>query len=388
MRLHAEVGSLTDECIRIRQDLHRIPETGFKEYKTHEYVWKALEACSPDHMEKLAETGIKAVFCARTGNAAETIAFRSDMDALYTDEQSTADYKSEHDGRMHSCGHDGHMTMLILLARLIHKHREALTVNVVLLFQPAEEGKGGARRMIAEGALTNPKVDRIYGMHIWPDVPKGSFGVRWGPMMARTCEFDVLVRGVSAHGASPQRGVDAVVSAAALITLLQSTISRNVDPHQDVLLTIGRIQGGVARNIIADEIVMNATLRVLAKQVYEQLMRHVHAMADGLAVATGARFEITELMHYPCVDNPRHMVEDFYRYVSMDDVVLVDPTMAAEDYACYQEKIPGLFLFLGVEGGKNTVPLHSNRFDFDEDALLYGVELYRRLLGLGEDCEQ
>ena len=210
--------------------------------------------------------------------------------------------------------------------------------------------------MIQEGALENPHVDRIYGMHVWPTVTAGKVGVRWGPMMAQTCEFDMLVHGKSAHGASPQMGVDAIVCAAELITVLQTAITRNVDPHQDVLLTIGKIQGGVAHNVIADEVKLSGTLRVFSPAVYEQLRQRVGSMVQGLSMATGAKFEFKELMHYPCVNNPRPLVEDFYTYLdSMEDVELVEPVMAAEDFAYYQQSIPGLFVFLGIQGGKRMM---------------------------------
>ncbi|MGI5937081.1 MAG: M20 metallopeptidase family protein, partial [Oscillospiraceae bacterium] len=366
---------------QLRQDLHRMPETAFEEHSTQAYIINELKRYSPDSIQTLAGTGVKAVFYA--SGAETTIAFRADMDGLQIEELTESAYMSEHPGKMHACGHDGHMTVLLLLAKLIHLHRKQLKTNVVLLFQPAEEGGGGAKKMIAEGALRNPDVDRIYCLHVWPSVEKGKIGVRWGPMMARTTEFDIIVHGVSAHGASPQMGVDAVVVAAEFILMLQTAITRNLDPHQDALLTIGRIQGGVARNIIADKVIMNATLRVFSTEVFENLTARIQAMADGLSLATGARFEVETKMQYPRVDNPRYMVEDFYNYVNMEDVVLVEPVMAAEDFSCYQEEVPGLFFFLGVGGGKNKRPLHSSLFDFDEDALLYGVEIYRRILGLG-----
>ncbi|MDR2655054.1 MAG: amidohydrolase [Oscillospiraceae bacterium] len=381
MRIHPEINSLLDNCIAFRQSLHRIPETGFEEYETGAFIERELRRCSPDRIERLAGTGLKAVYYAK--NPAETVAFRADMDGLNSKELCDVPYKSTHEGKMHGCGHDGHMTILLLLAKLLSAHREELRSNVVLLFQPAEEGKGGASRMIAGGAMKNPDVDRIFGLHVWPEVPKGKVGIRWGSMMAQTCEFDIVVHGRSAHAASPQMGVDAVVSASTLVTLFQTAISRNVDPHQDALLTIGKIKGGVARNVIADQVTMNATLRVFSKNVYDQLMQRLYYMAEGLTVATGAKFDIIELMHYPCVDNPRHMVEDFYRYMDdMADVVLVEPVMAAEDYSCYQQEVPGLFFFLGIGGGKNSAPLHNGNFDFDEDALLMGLEVYRRILGL------
>ena len=380
MEIHPEVASLAEACAAIRQSLHRIPEPGFEEVKTGAYIREFLRQYPPDSVQTLARTGIKAVYYAQ--NATETVAFRSDIDGLGVQEKCDVPYRSLLDGRMHACGHDGHMTMLLLLARLLHQHRERLGVNVVLLFQPAEEGKCGARRMVEDGALRDPHVDRIYGMHLWPNIPKGRIGVRWGPMMAQACEFDVVAYGVSSHGASPQMGVDAIVAAATLITMLQSAITRNVDPLSGALLTIGKISGGAARNIIADKVVMNATLRVFSEENYDQLMRRINAMAHGVAEATSARFEINELQHYPCVDNPRALVEDFYRYIDMSDIDIAEPVLIAEDFSCYQKEIPGLFLFLGVGGGKNSAPLHNPLFDFDEDALLYGVEVYRRLLGI------
>lgn len=380
MRLNAEVESLLDDCVNTRQSLHRIPEIGFELHETSAYVHEFLNRYPPDSVEVLAKTGIKAVYFAK--NPTMTIAFRCDMDALGIEELSDVNYKSVNERRMHACGHDGHMTLLLMLARLLHNHREKLTKNVVLLFQPAEEGKGGAVKMIEEGALKNPDVDRIYGMHLWPDVPKGKIGVRWGPTMAKACEFDMTVYGVSSHGAKPQMGVDAIVSAAVLINMLQTAITRNVDPLSGAVLTIGRIVGGTARNVIPDRVTMNATLRVFSDETYDSLMKRIHAMTDGVAEATDAKFKIKELQHFPCVDNPRYLVEDFYKYVDISDTIIVEPVFISEDFSCYQQQIPGLFLFLGVGGGKNSQPLHNHRFDFDEDALLYGVEIYRRLCGI------
>ncbi len=383
MQLHPAVRKLEKACIQYRQALHRIPEICFAEYKTQAYLLRQLRRFAPDRLETPALTGVKAVYLAE--NPLGTLAFRADTDGLSIDEETGAPYASIHAGRMHGCGHDGHMTVLLLLARLIHTHRDTLRYNVVLLFQPAEEGRGGARLMIEQGALQDPPVERIYGLHVWPAVPRGKIGVRWGPMMARTSEFDVIVHGKSAHGASPQMGVDAVVAAAELISLMQTAISRSVDPHQDALLTIGKISGGTARNIIADRVELNATLRVFNDEVFDQLSERLRAMLGGLEVATGARFELHPLMHYPCVNNPRPLVEEFYTHMPPEELYLTDPVMAAEDFAFYQQSTPGLFLFLGVEGGKNAQqPLHSGRFDFDEELLLCGVEVYRRILGLCE----
>ena len=184
MQLHPDVRRLEKICQEHRQALHRIPETCFNEHKTQAYLVRQLKKCAPDTLIELAETGVKAVYFAKEPLA--TLAFRADIDGLDIAEETGVTFTSRHNGRMHGCGYDGHMTMLLLLAQLIHKHRDTLRYNVVLLFQPAEEGRGGARKMIEEGALRNPTVDRIYGMHLWPDVPRGKIGVRWGQMMART----------------------------------------------------------------------------------------------------------------------------------------------------------------------------------------------------------
>lgn len=380
MELHPQVAALFERCVKYRRELHRIPETCFEETQTQAYLMDALRTLSPDVLEPVARTGIKAVFYAKEPRS--TIALRSDIDGLHTAELNETDYVSQHEGRMHACGHDGHMTMLLGIATLISQNRDALQHNVVLLFQPAEEGQNGARYMIEDGVLDNPKVDKIYGFHLWPAVPKGKIGVRWGALMAQTLEFDILVHGKSAHGASPQLGVDAIVAAAELITYVQAMIARNVDPHQDALLTVGRINGGVARNVIADFVEMNATLRAFNPSVFEDLDTHMHSALQGLELVSGAKFEFIRKAFYPCVENPRYLVEEYYDLVGREDTVIAEPAMAAEDFACYQQKVPGMFIFLGVGGGKNAYPLHSGHFDFDEEVLLTGVEIYRRLLEL------
>lgn len=381
MELHPNVASLLESCVSTRRALHRIPETAYSETETQAFVEAALRLCEPDSLERIAGTGVKAVYYARQPRS--TIAFRADMDALNVEEQNQVAYRSEHAGKMHACGHDGHMTMLLLLAKLLHAHRNKLQHNVVLLFQPAEEGFGGAGRMVAEGALKNPDVDRIYGLHVWPTVKKGKVAVRWGPMMAQTCEFNITVRGKSAHGAMPQLGVDAIVIAAELITMVQTVITRSVDPHQDALLTIGKIEGGRAHNVIADNVTMSGTLRAFSNEVFNELIARIERIVQGLQLATGAQIEFQKQMHYPRVDNPRALVEALYTLVDKDlDMVIADPVMTSEDFSFYQERVDGLFLLLGVEEEAHHAPLHNSMFDFDESALLTGVELYRRILGL------
>ena len=382
MQLSEQILNMKDECIKIRRDLHRIPEIGFELHKTHEYVETLLSRCGPDELKTLAKTGLKAVFYAK--NASKTIAFRADMDGMRNHEENKLRFRSRSRGVMHGCGHDGHMTILLLLAKWISENRDKLRCNVVLLFQPGEEGWAGARRMINEGALTEPKVDRIYGLHLWPTVPKGKIGIRWDHLMAQTSDFEIKVQGKSAHASTPQMGVDAIVVAAELITMIQSIITRDVDPHQDALLTLGKICGGTAHNVIAEEVVMSGTLRVFSNELFDMLMQQIKALLKGLELATGASISMETIVHYPFVANPRPLVEKFYTVLdSMEDVVLVEPVMAAEDFAEYQQEVEGMFMFLGINGGRGGEPLHSSRFDFDEDVLLTGTEIFKRIL----ECE-
>ena len=382
MQLSEQILNMKDECVKIRRDLHRIPEIGFELHKTHEYVEELLSRCGPDELKTLAETGLKAVFYAK--NAGKTIAFRADMDGMRNHEENKLRFRSRSRGVMHGCGHDGHMTILLLLAKWISENRDTLKCNVVLIFQPGEEGWAGARRMINEGALTEPKVDRIYGLHLWPTVPKGKIGIRWDHLMAQTSDFEIKVRGKSAHASTPQMGVDAIVVAAELITMIQSIITRDVDPHQDALLTLGKISGGTAHNVIAEEVVMSGTLRVFSNELFDKLMQQIKALLKGLELATGASISMQTIVHYPFVANPRPLVEKFYTVLdSMEDVILVEPVMAAEDFAEYQQEVEGLFMFLGINGGRGGEPLHSSRFDFDEDVLLTGTEIFKRIL----ECE-
>ena len=385
MKLNEQIEQLSTYCTRLRRELHKVPELGFECFETQRIILRELEQCAPDRLETIAGTGVKAVFLA--DRATETLAFRADMDGLPNPEEADCPWRSQHDGRMHGCGHDGHMTALLTFARWLRDHRSEVRRNIVLLFQPGEEGWGGARRMIEEGALENPRVDRIYGLHLWPTVGRGRIGVRWGEQMAQTSDFEITVYGKSAHASTPQMGIDAIVVAAELVTMVQTVITRDVDPHQDALLTLGKIQGGTSHNVIAEEVTISGTLRVFSNDLYRTLSHKITALMQGLETATGAQIDMDRKVRYPSVRNPRELVEQFYTVLdSMDDTVLVEPVMAAEDFAEYQQEIPGLFFFLGVQEPTGTAPLHSSHFNFDERVLLTGVETFKRILECESKC--
>ena len=385
MQISEQILNMKDDCVKIRRDLHRIPEIGFELHQTHEYIKPLIEQTQPDELRVLAGAGFKAVYYAE--GADRTIAFRADMDGMKNTEENRFRFRSRNKGVMHGCGHDGHMTILLLLARWISLNRERLKCSVVLIFQPGEEGWGGARKMIDEGVLENPKIDRIYGLHLWPTVPKGKIGIRWSNLMAQTSDFEIKVHGKSAHASTPQMGIDAIVVAAELITMVQTVITRDVDPHQDALLTLGKIVGGTSHNVIAEDVTISGTLRVFSNELYRTLSHKIAALMQGLETATGAQIDMERKVRYPSVRNPRELVEQFYTVLdSMDDAVLVEPVMAAEDFAEYQQERPGVFFFLGVQEPSGTAPLHSSHFDFDERVLLTGVETFKRILEGASSC--
>lgn len=379
MELSSMALSMRDECIRVRRDLHRIPETAFHETKTQAYILEYLQRLQPDKLDPIAGTGVKAVFYAPA--ATQTIAFRADIDGLPIQEWTKTPYASEHEGRMHACGHDGHMTIALLLASLVKRHQEKLTVNVVLLFQPGEEGGAGAKRMIEAGALHYPRVDRIYALHLFPELRIGQLGVRRGTFMAQSCGFDLTVIGKSAHGASPEKGIDAVVAAAELISVLQTVVSRSTSPDEPVVLTIGKINGGQARNIICDRVVMNGTLRTFSSDMRKQVLGQIQKILSGFELATGITTKFEEVQLYYSVENPLDLTEEF-QLLMQGDLLPLQHQMIGEDFSFYQQIIPGLFFFVGVSEYSGFPPLHSAHFDFNEEALLYGLEAYCRMLNL------
>lgn len=393
MNVHPLLAAHRDWVISVRRALHRIPETAFTETETQAFLLKTLSSLCPDKLEPLAKTGVKAVFYAdpaRPDAPGQVIALRSDIDALAVTEETGAEYASMHEGRMHACGHDGHMAMLLLCAKLVSEHRACLKESgqtVVFLFQPGEEHTGGARFMVADGCLKNPDVQKIYGMHLWPEVPFGKIGFLKGPMMAQTCEFDIFIEGKSAHGASPHRGIDAIVAAAEIISALQTVVTRSVDPFEKALITVGKITGGRARNVIADRVELNGTARSFSKEVYETVKARIGAILQGAEVTHGVKCTFVENVSYPVLVNDGALYEKARTLFAPDELSEVREVMAAEDFSFYQNEVPGLYFWVGIGDEAHREPLHSAHFSFDEEALLCGAEVYRRILGIGEGNE-
>jgi amidohydrolase len=380
MNVSCEVSNLKDELVQVRRSLHQIPETAYGEHETNAFLQKYLEKLKPDRIDYLAGTGIKAVFLAP--DATSAMAFRADMDALPIPEENECVYSSRHEGAMHACGHDAHMAMLLILGKLVSERRKGLKKHIVLIFQPAEETDGGAETMIAEGVLQDPIVDEIYGMHLWPDIPAGKVGIKEGAVMASMCDLNIEISGRGAHGAKPHLGIDAIVAAGQLLGMLQTVVSRSVDPYERAVITVGKIEGGTARNVICEKVMLEGTIRTFKPLVFENARNRIQGILKGLETAFGVETRYFETMNYPPVINSDALVQNACKLFDAADISPVKPIMISEDFSYYQKAIPGLYLFLGIADDEHTEPLHSSTFDFNEQVMLYGVETFKRLAGL------
>ena len=377
--MEAYFQNMVEELRQMRRNLHKIPELGLKEYKTSAYIREKLTSVGITELETWLETGVVAVI--RGKGKGQAVAFRADMDALPVTEQTGCDFTWEHVGCMHACGHDGHVTVLLGFAKYLQEHKDELKNDVVLIFQPAEEGPGGAQLLVDAGLFEKHPVRCIIGCHIFPQVPQGKVACRKGAMMARNGEVDVHIYGESAHGAQPQLGHDAVLAAGAVITGLHTILSRNVSPLDSGVLTFGAIHGGEACNIIAKEVKLEGTMRAFSDEAYETMTKRVQEVASGIAAGYGCKGEAVFRHMYRVVDNDPKLVE-LLQEVAGDNYEETPPYMLAEDFSLYLQKVPGMFFFLGSGNAEKgyTHSLHSAQFQFDEEILALGVEPYAKLL--------
>ena len=358
---------------KTRRDLHQIPENGFEEYKTKAYLEQFLKALPHVQVMTTATTGVLAWF---DGGFEEAVALRADMDALSMPEMTTHDFKSTHEGYMHACGHDGHMTVMLYVAKWLSEHFENLQKNVMIIFQPAEEGPGGAEYIIQEGIFEKYNIKEIYGYHLYPEVEEGYFATRKGPIMAMTGEFDITIKGKSGHGAIPHKATDTVVIAAELISKLQTIVSRQISPIDPAVVTIGKVSIGERRNIIAETAILEGTCRAFSEDVFGKIRTCMENYLKGLEISYGVTTELDFREMYPPVLNDPELVDAFVQANGEKLVQTIDPQMIAEDFSVYQKVVPGIFVFIGTRNEhKGFVNgLHNSKFDFDESTLVSGVE--------------
>lgn len=357
---------------KVRKDLHQIPEISFDLFKTSAYIKKELEGMGYE-IHQAAITGWVAY---KKGKKDTAIAFRSDMDALPVLEKSDYPYPSTHPGKMHACGHDGHMAMLLGFAKYL-KDQTLLNDSIVLIFQPAEEYPGGAKVIVEEGFLDKFNVKKIFGIHLYPNLKEGVYGLVKGPMMARNLEFNIEISGKSAHGASPHDGNDAIVASTHLISQLHTIISRNVDPFEQGVITVGTIHGGEARNIIAQHVEITGTMRAFKDGVFYSMKKRIEEIIEGIKLSFQVEIASNLMELYPVVYNDPDIVEFIEKHLDKG-YEYIKPLMASEDFAFYQEKVPGMFTMLGTRNEEKGYihPLHSCFFNFKDEVLIKGVELY------------
>ncbi len=364
-------------AINLRQDFHRWPELGNEEYRTAERILSELSHLGIE-TERMLSTGI--VGSLKKIQGKKTVALRADMDALPIQETVNLPFTSERKGIMHACGHDVHMAVMLGTAAVLSKIKDGINGNVKFIFQPAEETMGGAKRMIKRGCL-DPKTDYILGLHVKPDLPAGTIGIKYGKVHASSDMVQIIVKGKNSHGAYPELGIDAVAAAAQIVTGVQSIVARNVSPLNSAVITIGSIHGGTAVNLIADTVILEGTIRALDHSSRELLRCRLKEMAQWTAKAYGAKAEVKFKNGYPVLMNDNLVVEIVKNAAICETAIekvveLKEPTMGVEDFSYYLEKVPGAFFFLGSGyKGRENEGIHSDGFEVDEKCIRIGIQL-------------
>jgi hippurate hydrolase len=370
--------SFAERIVSLRRDIHREPELGFDTRKTAEKVLAALEGLPLDLQTGVAENGIVATL--QGEGDGPTVGLRADMDALPIREETGLPLASEIEGKMHACGHDGHTSMLVGAAHALSGMRERLNGTVKFFFQPAEEGGGGGKMMVEAGVAED--VASVFALHLWPGLPFGTAATKAGPIMAAADAFEMTVRGTGGHGAFPHQTADAIAMAAQIVTALQTVVSREVDPVEPAVVTVGEIEAGSAFNIIPETARLGGTVRTLNEDLRRRMPERIEHLARGVAKGMRGDVELDYEFSYPVTRNDegaaRHalgVIRDLFG--EENTLELTNPSMGAEDFAFFLEKIPGAFIWLGV--GEDVSFLHTPTFAFDEEILPLGSSLLTAL---------
>lgn len=364
----SSVDIIKEKIFNHRKSLHCIAEVGRKEFKTASYIRSYLDSIDVEY-ETYLETATVGILNGKVGN--KTIAFRADIDGLTTET-----------GVQHLCGHDGHTSILLGMIEYLKLNIENLNDNIVFIFQPAEEGPGGAKDLINEGIFDKYNIDEIYGLHIYPEIPEGYIGLKDGYFFAQVGDFDIDIKTKSGHGAMPQNGIDGVVIASTLVNNIQSIISRNINPLDSAVVTIGKMTVGSRRNIIAENARLEGTIRAFDPNVYEKVKERMKLICRGIEKAFECNVNLYVKDDYPSVDNDKKLCKEFINAIGEENVINLEPMMIAEDFSYYQKKVPGLFFMLGSRNEEKGFVngLHSLEFNFDEQILINGVNTYIKLL--------
>jgi amidohydrolase len=388
--IRAAAESLTPALVETRRDIHRHPELGNREVRTGTLVAERLRALGVEVRHPVARTGVVGIL--KGGRPGPVVAVRADLDALPIQERNDVPYKSENPGVKHACGHDAHTTIVLGTAEVLSKLRDRLPGTVVFLFQPAEEGppegeEGGAALMIKEGALDAPKVQAVFGLHVDPALPVGEVGWAAGPIFASSDHFVVEIQGKKTHGAYPHTGLDPVPVAAEMVQALQLVVSRQIDAQRPKVLTIGSIHGGNRFNIIADQVTLEGTIRTLDAAVRRDMKERIQRTVTGVATTNGLTAALRwvgegNLVTMNDVALTRASVPSLQRVYGAAQTREVAPQMGAEDFAALADRVPGLYIKMGVrsEARGITAMIHTEDFDIDEGVLPLGVKAMSTLV--------
>ncbi len=380
--LNELLPQLTPRIAAIRRDLHAHPELAFDELRTADKVAEFLAGIGLEVHRGLAKTGVVATVSA--GDSGRAIALRADMDALPLTELNTFPHHSRHLGRMHACGHDGHTAMLLGAAEALAKLRN-FDGRVVFIFQPAEEGDGGGRVMVEEGLFEQFPVEMVFGLHNWPGMPAGSFGVTDGPVMAGTDRFQIRITGRGGHAAMPHQAIDTIVAGSALVQALQTLVSRQTDPQDAAVVSVTRFHAGDADNILPESALLGGTVRTLTPELQDRLEQGMRQVCNGVAATHRVRIDLEYTRGYPPTVNapePTFIAREVARRVAGGEHVFTSlkPSMGAEDFAYLARVVPGCYVWLGNGPGEGGCMLHSPHYDFNDDVIATGIRYWVRLV--------
>ncbi|MCX8128569.1 MAG: amidohydrolase [Clostridia bacterium] len=373
-------SEIFDKFVALRREFHKYPELGFKEYRTSAIIKDCLTDLGIPVIANIAGTGVSGVL--ECGKAKKTIAIRADMDALPIEEMNTSGFVSCNKGIMHACGHDIHMAVVLGTAEVLSRLRNEINGNIKFIFQPAEEGLGGAKEMINEGILEAPKVDGIIATHVSPLLDTGSISVRPGPAMASPSDFEIVIIGKSGHAAEPHTAVDPITIASNLVNLFQSIITREKNPLDTAILSITYFHAGSSYNIIPDSAVLRGTVRTFNREIDSLISKRMEEITASLTRVMGAGYKFDYRVSYPSVVNDEGMVDQLIesasRVIPKESIVTnPNPVMLAEDFSYYAQAVPGTIFNLGCKSSdtKTIYNLHNSKFDPDENCIKTGIEI-------------
>ena len=377
MKVRKLAEKYKEQVIDWRREFHENPELSWEEIRTAERVREELVNMNIE-VKRVAKTGVLGIL--KGDKPGKTVALRADMDALPIKEANDISYKSKNEGVMHACGHDGHTAMLLGAAKILSLMKDEIEGTIIFIFQPAEEMGQGAAKMIEEGALEG--VDAILGIHLWADLASGKVSLEPGPRMASTDRFKIAIRGKGGHGSMPHQGVDAIVAASAVVMNLQSIVSREINPLEPVVVSIGKFNGGERYNIISEEVLMEGTTRCFNSQVRDKFPTIIKRMVEETTNAYRAKGELEYIFGHPSVINDPRISQIASRAVTdnfgEESVVKIEKVTGGEDFSFYLQKVPGVMAFVGArnESKGAMFPHHHKKFNIDEDALVVGTTLY------------